>query len=191
MQQNNYKEPKICGLDLSTSCVGVSLLNKDGTFHSIHYVDLKKIKNFNSKVDALMEFLIHKLTLPEDVEFYIETPLLAFAMKSSMASTIILLQRFNACVCYCIFKAFGINPIHISAATARKTIGLSIPKAGKKQAKPLVLNFVRQLDMIPEDFWKLKKTGKPKDFCYDAADSFIIALAAFLRYHSVKADIKE
>ena len=182
----------IVGLDLSTTCVGVSLLNDDGTFHSIHYIELKKVPSFYQKVDAVLEFLVHNLQLPTDVKFYIEAPLLHFQASKSMASTLALLQKFNACVCYGIYRNFGAEPTLVSVIAARKLIGLDLPKKrGKKETKPLILAYVRGMGVIPEVFWKFKKTGKPKDWCYDSADAFVVAYSSFLKYYATKANVRK
>lgn len=174
----------ICSLDISTSIVGVSLLNNDGTYNSLHYVELKKIKSFYHKVDAVLGFLVHNLQLPHDTKFYVEAPLLHFKMKASMASTLALLQKFNSCVCYGIYRSFGIEPILINVTSARKIIGLTLlKKRNKKDTKPMILAHVQGMNMVPDDFWKLKKTGKYKDWCYDCADALVISLAAYVQYH--------
>lgn len=180
----------IVGLDLSTSCTGIAVLNDDGSFHSIHYVELKKIKSFYQKVDAVLGFLVHNLQLPEDTKFYIEAPLLHFKMKASMASTLALLQKFNACVCYGIYRAFGVEPTLINVISARKLIGLDLPKKrNKKETKPMILTYVRGMNIVPEDFWKLKKTGRAMDWCFDAADAFVVAYSSFLRYYKPKTNV--
>jgi len=171
----------IVGIDISTSCTGICLLNDDGTLHSIHHVELKKEKNFYKKVDMVIHFLDSQLQLlSPDIRFYIEAPLLMFKMRSSMASTIALLQKFNACVCYGIYCAYRLQPKLISVISARKALGISIPKKTKKKdSKHMVFEQVRARKAIPESTWIYKKTGRPKDWCYDRADAYVIARAAY------------
>lgn len=170
----------IVGIDISTSCTGICVLNDNGTLHSIHHIELKKISSFYQKVEAVIGLIIHELKLPPEARFFVEAPLLHFKMKASMASTIALLQRFNACVCYSIFRAYGAEPKMVSVISARKTIGLSVPKKiKKKEAKHLIFEQIRARNVIPEDAWSWKKTGRPKDWCYDRADAYVIARAAY------------
>lgn len=169
-------------MDISTSCTGICLLGDDGSFRSVCHVDLKKEKNFYKKVDMVIETLIATLQdTKEEFKFYVEAPLLVFKMKASMASTIALLQRFNSAVCYAIYSKWNIEPKHISVLSARKTVGLTLPKKKKKkEIKPLVFQFVKSLSVIPDSHWVYKRTGTPKDFCYDECDALVIARAAYL-----------
>jgi len=171
----------IVGLDISTSCTGISLLYDDGTYFSIHHVDMKDEKSFYKKVDMVIKKLLEIVPFPYPVpKFYVEAPLLVFKMRASMASTIALLQRFNAAVCYAIYSLWKIEPIHVSVISARKTVGIEMPKKKKKaQIKPIVFAYVRSLKVIPESEWAFKKTGNPKDWVYDRCDAYVIARAAY------------
>jgi hypothetical protein len=171
----------IIGLDISTSCTGICVLDDDGTFRSLHHVDLSDEKDFYKKVDRVLaamhgaDILYHHPTA-----IFVEAPLLVFKMKASMASTIALLQRFNACVCYSIYKSYPITPRHISVVSARKIVGLSLPKKKKKaEIKPMVFEFVKSLKVIPESHWQYKKTGNPKDWVYDECDAYVVARAGY------------
>jgi len=39
------------------------------------------------------------------------------------------------------------------------------------------LQHVQKLGIIPEEKWGLKRTGNPKDWCFDQADAYVVALA--------------
>lgn len=168
----------IVGLDISTSCVGVSLLNDDGSFHSIHHIELSKEKSFYKKVQAVLEFLLDgspNLRNHDNLKFYVEEPLKMFKSNASMAQTISLLQRFNAACCFAIYWTWHIEPKLISVITARKTIGIKVPK--KVNTKMFVWEVVK--NELPASTWAYKKTGKPKDWCYDRADAYVISRAAY------------
>ena len=174
----------LIGLDISTSCTGICLLNDDGSFNSIHHIELKKEKNFYKKIDMVLDFIDHIIELKSKVgdvvRFYVEAPLLHFKMKASMASVLALLQKFNACVCYGLYLKYGHEPKLISVISARKMLGISIPKKTKKKdSKLMVFNQVKAMNVIPEINWTYKKTGRPKDFCFDRCDAFVIARSAY------------
>jgi hypothetical protein len=174
----------IVGLDVSTSCVGVCILCDDGSLKSIHHIDLRKEKNFYKKVKMVLEFLLDgepSLRSCSGFKFFVEAPLLVFKMKASMASTIALLQRFNAAVCYAIYSTWNMEPKHISVISARKAVGITLPKKKKKaEIKPIVFEYVKSLGVVPESSWAYKKTGRPKDWVYDRCDAFVVARAAYL-----------
>jgi hypothetical protein len=172
----------IVGLDISTSCTGICFLFPDGTVHSVSHVDLKKEKSFYKKVDAVRNFLkgaLEDITTP--LEFFIEAPLLHFKLKASMASTIALLQKFNASVCYSIYNEWKIEPKLINVLAARKKLGvISLKGAKKKNIKQNIFEQIKSRNVIPEHFWAYKKTGTPKDWCYDRVDAYVIARAGYL-----------
>lgn len=117
-------------------------------------------------------------------KIYVETPLMAFAANKSMIQVIILLQKFNVLCCYGIYVLLEQEPKMIAEQTARKAVGIVIPKGlKKKEKKKMVLDHVRGLNVIPESTWAFKRTGNPQDWCYDRADSFVVALGAYKLYH--------
>ena len=71
------------------------------------------------------------------------------------------------------YEEFGIKPEYIPAISARKKCGISIKKGVK--AKEQVLAFL--LDNEPIFSVEYTRTGKPKPYCYDEADSLVIAKA--------------
>ena len=169
-------------MDISTACTGICLLNDDGTFHSVHHVELKKEKSFYKKVDMVMECLRDLDLETNKTKFYVEEPLMMFKFKASMAKTISLLQRFNAAVCFSIYKTYqNAEPKLINVLRARNVLGIHIPKGVKKKfAKQYIFEHIRALGVIPDSHWVYKKTGKPKDWVYDEIDAYVIARAAYL-----------
>lgn len=113
--------------------------------------------------------------------YYIEEPLKAFKQNASMAQTIAILQRFNAVCSYGLYELTGIEPTHINVTTARARCGCSVPRGTK--AKPFIFSHVKSLKAVPDHKWMYKKTGTPKDWCYDQADSYIVAKAGFKIFH--------
>jgi len=174
----------ILALDISTSYVGWCILKKDGTYVDIGHIDLHLIKDFYEKADKFLVFIQGIGSKSVIQEVWVEEPVKMFRSNASMAQTITKLQRFNAICCWIVRENLGINPNFIMATSARKNAGLKIPKGVRgKETKKYILHHVKNLDIVPEDKWDIKKTGSPKDWCFDQADAFVIALARCKMYH--------
>jgi hypothetical protein len=169
----------ILGLDISTSIIGWCLLTKDGTYVDVGHIDLRKVDNFYDKCKEFHFEIINNFNqyLLRDAikEVWVEEPVKMFRSNASMAQTITKLQRFNATCCWILYQIFGTEPKMIMATSARKKAGVKVPRGS--DTKKLILQYVQNLGIIPEYKWALKKTGNPKDFCFDQADACIVALA--------------
>lgn len=166
----------ILGLDISTSITGYTILDDNGIVLECSYIDLKKFKNVYDKA-AFSKDKIEKLFNKFNIKkVYIEESLQMFSMGKSSAKTLASLTKFNGIISWIIFNHFNIKPIHIAAITARKKAGIILEKGVK--AKECVMKH-----MIKNENWfvvQYTKTGKIKLYCYDMADSFIIAKAGLL-----------
>ena len=80
-------------------------------------------------------------------------------------------------VCAFIYLEMGIASILVNSSHARNVAGIKVPR--KQKAKEVVLTYIKECGIFPEDKWEYKKTGKIKDYCYDMADSFVVAFAGF------------
>ena len=170
----------ILGLDISTSIIGATVLDKDGEVvyceawdlrNKKHYPTLyEKAQRFQSQLESL-HFM--KRYLIEDI--FIEQSLQAFRPGFSSAKTLLTLARFNGIVSYVCQDQLGIKPEYIGASTARKSNGIKIPRGEK--AKKVVLQYIldNELDFVVE----YTKHGNPKPGSYDRADSLIIARAGY------------
>lgn len=169
----------ILGLDISTSIIGWCLLD-ESEVEDIGHIDLTKIKDFYDKCDEFWKFLdFLKCLYPIDnLKVFIEEPVKMFKSNQSMAQTISILQRFNATCCYLIYREFDIKPTLIMESRARKLCNIKVPKGVKgKEKKQFVFERVKKEKSISEIKWAYKRTGNPKDFCYDQADAFVVAKA--------------
>lgn len=176
------------GLDISTSVVGFCALNEDGSLCDLDHLDLKKELNFYKKVELFKDFIVSKTKNLSDIKFFVEEPLLMHS--TSMAQVVCLLQRFNACCCFQLYSVFGHQPTLINVLSARKALGITIPKEVKKAkgTKHYIFDHVRGLKIVPEDHWMYKKTKKPKDWVYDECDAVVIAYSAYLKRHEEKGN---
>lgn len=130
IQKNNRKEDKrqklIMGLDISTSCIGVCVLEDDGSEYGkileLTHVN-PKIPNRIKGIEAL--FIKKKLFSGEFLRKWkgvgidrviIESPLL----RSNNVNTVGTLLQFNGMISDCVYNTLGIIPDYISSYDARK-----------------------------------------------------------------------
>lgn len=165
------------GLDISTSITGFTLLDDSGDVILCDYITLKKLNSVFDKARAVEQEL-QKLFLKYRIkQVWIEESLQMFSSGMSSAKTLATLTKFNGIISWIAWDKFDIEPEYIAAVSARKEIGLSVPKG--KRGKDVVMEH-----MLDKESWFLVeygRTGKIKPHFYDMADSFVVAKAGFLR----------
>jgi len=179
---------KIIGLDISTSTVGITILNESGQLEAMTYIKPPKTSKKNGEVNIYnkVEYTVSKIK--EVAEQYnikyifIEEPL----KNGNNVNTTVLLAKFNFMVAQKMRDLFKITPIHITVhdvrkyyfpeyVTTKKEKGeiketLSFPKDVDK--KVLIFNKVKT--EIKYD-WVYDKKGKRIEENYDMTDSYIVA----------------
>lgn len=166
----------ILGLDVSTSIVGATILDKDGNIILCEAWDMRNKKFFTDLFDkgnGIRLWLLGIALKHEVKEIYIEEPFKFFNSGGSSAKTMSILQSFNGMVSWISFRMLGIKPKYISANAARKSCGIKVPKGQK--AKQVVLQFL--LDNVDGFEVEYTKFGNPKQGEFDRADSWVIAKA--------------
>ena len=171
------------GLDVSTSCTGVALVDSSGKLVRASYVYLGEHSTIHGKAEAIKKELQTYATNPLTC-VAIEQNLLGFRRGASSAATLITLARFNGVVAYVASQVFGVDPVTIPVVTARKD--LLIPHKKGEDVKKNVFEWV--LKQEPEYTWPTKtvKLGKRKgEVIYekgveDACDAYVMARAAIL-----------
>tara|TARA_B100000676_G_C18038999_1_gene823633 strand:- start:1032 stop:1556 length:525 start_codon:yes stop_codon:yes gene_type:complete len=167
----------ICGLDISTSITGVTILDKTGKILHNEAWDLRKFKDFFSKAKYVRSQITLLSSKFEDIEeTYIEQSLQSFRSGFSSARTLSTLSRFNGVVSWLMYEHTGVVPQYLSAASARKACGIKVKKGEK--AKQKVIEFL--LDKEPQFVVEYTKYGNFKPECFDKADSIVIAKAGYL-----------
>jgi hypothetical protein len=176
----------ILGVDISTSITGFAIVT-DNVLVYYDSIDLRKYKGFFAKTIAIKEKLMDIFEMyqlnnedrsPGSSDFpieyiYIEQSLHMFMGGKSSAKTLSTLTRFNGVVAWLLFELFEIEPEFIGASTARKTVGIKVPRGEK--AKQVVLKYL--LDNEPTFKIQYTHKGNPKPESYDRADAIIIARA--------------
>jgi hypothetical protein len=182
--------PKIViGLDVSTSCTGICLINQeikpdDSGSHILHldHIEFKKFKTLWEKADYTSRYLSDiKTKFIGDYILAVEEPLMGFQKGMSSAATITTLMRFNGITSYIARGIFGVDPSYIPAASARKMCGIKMQRtaiagmSGKEQ----VFKYMSEHD-LKHVVWPKKKSGKDEEWSRDATDAYVIARATCL-----------
>tara|TARA_R100001015_G_C4629204_1_gene189873 strand:- start:331 stop:891 length:561 start_codon:yes stop_codon:yes gene_type:complete len=181
----------ILGVDVSTSITGFAVVADE---QLVYYdsIDLRKHKNVFDKTIAIKEkildlFEMYQLNNDDSSSagwgdsnypishIYVEQPFTFFNSGGSSGKTMAALQRFNGIVSWLLFEVFEIRPEYIGATSARKQVGIKVPRGQK--AKQVVLEHL----LKTEPAFKVEYTrhGNPKPESYDRADAIIIAKAGW------------
>ena len=179
----------ILGVDVSTSITGLAIV-ADGSIVYYDSVDLRKYKNVFEKGRVLKEKIVdlYEAYQFSNEEFflgnskypiehiYIEQPFTFFNSGGSSAKTMATLQKFNGIVSWFLYEIFEMQPNYVLAQSARKTVGIKVPRGEK--AKAVVLKYL--LDTEPAFNVEYTKKGNPKPESYDRADAIIVAKAGYI-----------
>jgi len=163
----------ILGLDVSTSIVGVCVLEDDTIVHTA-YIDLRKIKNFFEKGQEV-ENVLKDIKKNFKIEYiYIEQALMFFRRGGSTAKTMSILQRFNGIVSWICYNVYDMEPNYITPIGARSKCGIKV-KRGQKAKEVVMKHFLDN-----EDFGIVyTKKGNIQKYCYDMADAIVVARAGY------------
>ena len=167
----------ILGLDISTSITGFSVLDDSGDVLLCDFINLKKLTTMFDKAKTVEQKLQELFSTNPIDQIWIEESLQMFSSGMSSAKTLATLTKFNGIVSWISWDRFNIEPQYIAAVSARKEIGLTVPKG--KRGKDVVMEH-----MLDKESWfvvEYGRTGKIKPHFYDMADSFVVAKAGFLR----------
>lgn len=169
---------KFLGLDISTSCTGICILDQNKELVLLDNIRLDKCSDFFEKCTEVKKYLddLKKSHLIQNI--FIEQDLQAFRPGLSSAATINTLARFNGAVTFMAYQTFGIRPDLINVTKARSAVGLKINHKDKsKTTKDKVFDWVSsEIDFD----WPKKKTGSIKTSCYDMSDSYVICRAGII-----------
>ncbi len=166
----------ILGLDISTSITGYTILDDNANILKCEAWDLRNKRLFSDLYEkvTLIKKELDEIRYHYKIEYiYIEEPFTFFKSGGSSAKTMARLQAFNGIVSWLCYDLFGLKPVHLSPAQARKLNGIKVSRGQK--AKQVVLDYLLENE---ESFSiEYTKKGNPKPSSYDRADSLIIAKA--------------
>lgn len=174
--ENKSENDYILALDISTSCIGYTVMNGDGKLIELNCVKFKdkltifeKLEEFKKATEYFKKFTIKYIA--------IEEPLKKFMGKFSSATTIALLNFFNGMISSYLYLEFGMEPFYFNVNNARKLAfpGLKVEREGNSM-KHEVWNKVMNLEPLVN--WRYgPKSRKLLDENYDMSDSYVCAIA--------------
>lgn len=168
----------ILALDISTTHIGYTVFNRETeVVEDIGCIDLSKLEDFNSKVDAAVK-ACQQVCLDKNVKvLVVEEFAKQFTGGMSSADVIIKLAVFNGIITYMLYKLNNLESKRLNVRHARSLLGIKIPKGttGNKK-KELILKVV-QNSCTDDRLRKTTKTGKPHVSTFDMADSWVIGKA--------------
>ena len=168
----------ILGLDVSTSCIGLCILDENETIVLLDHIDLKKCDTFWEKVDFVKEKIDALFADHQIQKCVIEESLMGFSAGLSSAGTLFTLAKFNALVSFFVREKTKQIPEYIAANAARRAVGIKLlqkkkcGKSHKEQAFEWATTGPLKNRVLPTG-----RTGKYKPFVFDEVDGYIIALA--------------
>ena len=182
---------RVVGLDISTSIVGIAILNgkaDDFTVEKLCHVDFKGCDDIWQKVDKFSSEFASLFEDREDLPIvFIEEALINFTPGFSNAQTISTLVKFNAMCAYFVRSFMSRDPNFIACTHARKLCGIKVLRTSKcgKPAKQQVFEWALEGPFKDATF-EMTKTGKYKPWNYDEIDAYVIARAGLIELESVQ-----
>ena len=174
----------ILGLDVSTSRVGLSIIDYDKNLLKCEFIKLNSKDELEDRC-LVLENYISNICCYNSINnrgycidrVFIESPFIMFSGGKTTAMTMAKLQRFNGMVCYMVKKVLGVTPVSIAANKARGLIGLKIKRG--EDTKKKVIEWTQ--GEYPDDFVvEYTRYGNPRPGTDDMADSVVIARAGLL-----------
>ena len=167
---------KILGLDISSSKIGIALLDDEQILIS----DVLKFKSSQSLEEraALFERRMRAIDTHHVVfDVYVEQPAIMFRGGKTTAFTMATLQRFNGMCCYALSQIFEMEASLINPNSARSVLGIKVPrKVPSKEKKKAIIENIS--DRFGDQFqYNLTKHGNPQPGTDDRADALVVALA--------------
>jgi len=163
---------KILGLDVSSSKIGIALLNNDDIVIS----EVLKFKSSQSLEERAEQFErrmreIEELHVIYDV--FVEQPAMMFKGGKTTAQTMAKLQRFNGMCSYIVYKVFDTTPVLVNPRSARSKLNIKIPRGQKP--KKIIIEWVE--NKYKEQFeYSITRHGNPQPGTDDRADAIVVAL---------------
>ncbi len=169
----------ILGLDISTTMVGVAVINKETrSLVKSDGWDISKLETTFEKAEFIGAELYTLRAEYNIQDLFIETALKRFMPGKSRADTIIKLAKFNGIVSWLCYECFNFPPTYINVNTARSLYGLSFPRGTKgPQRKKMVINAVIEKEKTSFKYEMARGGRNYKKGTDDKADAIVIARA--------------
>lgn len=164
----------ILGLDISTSVIGIAVLDEDKNLMSYDAIKFKSDVSLEERADFLSKEIQTLNTTWRIKHVFVEQPFIAFSGGKTTAVTMSKLQRFNGMCCYGLYCIYRNSPTLIQANKARGLVGIKVRRGEK--AKPVVLAWVEE-NYKGSFSYEMTRHGNPKPTTYDMADAVVVARA--------------
>ena len=164
----------ILGLDISTSVIGIAVLDEDKNLMSYDAIKFKSDASLEERADFLSKEIQTLNTTWRIKHVFVEQPFIAFSGGKTTAVTMSKLQRFNGMCCYGLYCIYRNSPTLIQANKARGLVGIKVRRGEK--AKPVVLAWVEE-NYKGSFSYEMTRHGNPKPTTYDMADAVVVARA--------------
>lgn len=165
----------ILGLDVSTSCTGIAIVDDAGVPIVAAAVTTSHIDSLADKADAVLHAVHDAVGTLHITAAFVEESLQAFRPGLSSANTICSLSKMNGLVSYLVQRAFGVPISSISSQTARKACGIKLVRG--EPAKPQVTRWALANPLNGWDVPQKRRLAEPMEQVRDAADALVIAIA--------------
>jgi Holliday junction resolvasome RuvABC endonuclease subunit len=170
---------KILGLDISSSKIGIALLDEENILIS----DVLKFKSNQTLEERAAQFerRMREIDTHHVVfDVYVEQPAIMFRGGKTTAFTMATLQRFNGMCCYILSQIFDMEAALINPNSARSILGIKVPrKVPSKEKKKAIIENISE--RFGDQFqYNLTRQGNPQPGTDDRADALVVALAGTL-----------
>jgi hypothetical protein len=167
---------KTLGLDISSSKIGIALLEKE----QIVLSEVLKFKPNQSLEERAEQFETRMRQIEQHhvvYDVFVEQPAIMFKGGKTTAFTMATLQRFNGMCCYIVNVVFEMEAELINPNSARSTLGIKVPRGIPPRAEK---NFIieRMSEKFGDSFtYNMTRQGNPQPGTDDRADALVVALA--------------
>lgn len=167
----------ILGIDISTTKVGLAIIDLDGNLKTYDLIKFKKDHTLEEKAISFENKIIKLDKYYNINHVYIEQPAMMFRGGKTTAFTMAKLQRFNGMCSYACMRVFEFAAEMVHPNSARKKMNISIPRSVKDK-KVYIINEVQK--KYPKFTFQQTKFGNPKPGTDDMADAIVVAHAGYV-----------
>tara|TARA_R110002126_G_scaffold4922_12_gene25536 strand:+ start:1502 stop:2074 length:573 start_codon:yes stop_codon:yes gene_type:complete len=167
----------ILGLDISTTIVGVALIDDQNLILSTHW-DISKAETIFNKAEQVGSELWQLRNNYSIDQVFIETALKKFIPGRSRADTLMKLAKFNGIVSWLCYDSFEVEPKYLNVNSARSLYGLSFARGTKGPLrKKMVIEAVIEKEKNAFTYEMARGGKNYKKGTDDRADAIVIARA--------------
>ena len=172
----------ILGLDISSSKIGIAIVDDDKSIIHLNLIKYKKAPLEDKAVMFSDELSVLKREYNIE-HIFIEEPVSIYAVGKTTAHVIATLQRFNGMCSLACRNVFGQNAELIGSRQARKLADIAVP--GRTKSKEVKKIIIKEMSKRYQEMFPLEYTrhGNYKPGTDDKADALVIALAG----HKIKS----